>query len=901
MSPVLEQNKKKLDELEKLYLEATTRADYLSKANEGFGLAKKTSFKFRDSQFSVIQDRSVTFPPIITLLVSGETAPNAVAIKNANKALAAFRNKLDSLRKAHQEASDNTPPKPRGFFKRLFSPVPKTWPELESFRTLLQDVASSENVEEARKIADWPTVEKEVDLQELYSSGRSSAKEEASRLIFSDLNVPKKSVCSLFDPSDFEAPKRNSSHHYRINSALDHANRVVAEFIRQQCRVINQQDSQKMLQKMNIEKLREATTGKIRLSPELANYGYSSVLDVFNAPTSALERVPGIGPQTAERMKAAAQTLYSEQNSSERVVIGNTPTNEAKAITAAVQYLIARRDKAEKAKSLLSELDDTVRTLSNLFYNDTTLLISPSADLEKELLDSLALVEEAQSKIVNLHFTTQDTTSAWSDYTNRPAFYQAFIHDLLGIETPEAGLEFLSKKTIDSIRKLELNTSLMRDIYLRGYQLFAAKFLVVQKKMLLGDEMGLGKTLQAISAAAHISAGLKQQKKVARILVVVPASLLVNWEREITKFSKLSTHVAHGPHRQSSSNAWNKSGGMLVTTYDSLKTLDLETPAFVIVDEAHMVKNPSTQRTKAVVKQLNRAEYIMLMTGTPLENRLSEFAILMSYLNPSLVSKLSSETRPQQFKRKIAPYYLRRNQTDVLDELPEKVETLEWVELNRKDSQIYREAIADGAWMSARRAAIISGKHSSKMERIRELVELAKDEGKNVIIFSYFRDVLSLLAQEFEQEAVGVIDGSISAKKRQELVDELGKSGHVLLAQITAGGVGLNIQHSSVVILAEIQVKPSLEDQAIARAHRMGQINVVNVYRIVGKNTVDERLLEVTAQKRELFDGFAREADSAKVYDAKDVTEIKVAKDIIKKERKRLEIRSDKPVNLNRT
>ena len=901
MPPVLEQTKKKLDELEKLYLEATTRAHHLSKANDGFELSKRTSFKFRDSQFSVIQDRSVTFPPTITLLASGETAPNAAAIANAQKTLSSFRNKLDALKKAHQEASNSAPQKPRGFFKSLFSSVPKTWPELERFRALLEDVASSDNVEEARRVADWPSGEKKVGLKELYNSGHSSAREEASRLIFSELNAPKRSVCSLFDTSDFQAPKQNGSHRYQINSALDHANSVVAEFIRHQCRVINQQDSQKMLQKMNIEKLREATTGKIRLSPELASYGYSSVLDVFAAPTSALERVPGIGPQTAERMKAAAQTLYNEQNNSERAVIGSTPTNEAKAITAAVQYLIARRDKAAKAELLLSELDDTIRTLSNLLYVDTTLLISPSSDLEKELLESLALVEEAQSKIVNLHFTTQDTSDAWSDYTNRPAFYQAFIHDLLGIDAPEAGLEFLNKKTIDSIRKLELNTSLMRDIYLRGYQLFAAKFLVVQKKMLLGDEMGLGKTLQAISAAAHISAGLKQQKKAARILVVVPASLLVNWEREIKKFSTLSTHVAHGPHRQSAGSAWNKSGGMLVTTYDSLKTLDLEAPAFVIVDEAHMVKNPSTQRTKAVVKQLNRAEYIMLMTGTPLENRLSEFAVLMSYLNPSLARKLSSETRPQQFKRKIAPYYLRRNQTDVLDELPEKVETLEWVELNRKDSQIYREAIAEGAWMSARRAAIISGKHSSKMERIRELVDLAKDEGKNVIIFSYFRDVLSLLAQTFEQVAVGVIDGSISAKKRQELVDELGKSGHVLLAQITAGGVGLNIQHSSVVILAEIQVKPSLEDQAIARAHRMGQINVVNVHRIVGKNTVDERLLEVTAQKRELFDGFAREADSAKVYDAKDVTEIKVAKDIIEQERKRLEIRSDKPVNLNRS
>ncbi|MCQ9351794.1 DEAD/DEAH box helicase [Corynebacterium sp. 153RC1] len=436
----------------------------------------------------------------------------------------------------------------------------------------------------------------------------------------------------------------------------------------------------------------------------------------------------------------------------------------------------------------------------------------------------------------------------------------------------------------------------MKDVFLRGYQLFGAKFSVVQRRVLLGDEMGLGKTLQAIAAAAHVSAGLQARAEVARVLVVVPASLLLNWKRELAKFSLMSTFVAHGAVREAAVHAWRREGGVLVTTFDTLKTLDVGQPQMVIVDEAHMVKNPAAQRTVAVRGVLAGAEYALMMTGTPLENRREEFATLVSFLDEQVGKEAARQVAPSEFRKAISPVYLRRNQVDVLDELPQKVENEEWVELNAADQQRYFEAIRQGAWMAARRAAIVadgsqnSAPTSAKLERIRELVDEAHEDGKNVLIFSYFRDVLDLLAREFQAVSVGTIDGSVPPARRQEYVDALGKAGHVLLAQITAGGVGLNIQQASVVIFTEVQVKPSLEDQAVARAHRMGQMEVVQVHRIIGDDTVDERLLEVTAEKRAVFDEFARLANSAQVSDAKDVSEIKIAQEIIKAERERLRI-----------
>lgn len=140
---------------------------------------------------------------------------------------------------------------------------------------------------------------------------------------------------------------------------------------------------------------------------------------------------------------------------------------------------------------------------------------------------------------------------------------------------------------------------------------------------------------------------------------------------------------------------------------------------------------------------------------------------------------------------------------------------------------------------------------SAKLERFDEIVEEARANGRNVLVFSFFIDVLEKLHAHLGEKSVGVIRGSVAVEGRQQLVDDLGAAGDgaVLLSQITAGGAGLNIQSASIVILCESQFKPTIENQAIARAHRMGQINTVDVYRLLGTGTADERMLQILGTK----------------------------------------------------
>ncbi|HCG46458.1 SNF2-related protein [Corynebacterium flavescens] len=861
-------------------------------------IGKQHRFSFQGKDYVVLPENETKFPREIWFIHHFHTSPKALR-KSIQRNSRKYQDELALLEAKLESAEKHAPPAPRGgFLRRLFSRSPKSWPELEDFKVAAAYLSDSVHALQLQElIEEWNGAES-LSLKMLFADERKTepARSKVEALLRSALELDSGSPISLFDVEEAKKLARGIN----LETIKDsRASKPPTEkYIRQKFEKIREQRASALIDKMELAKLREVTTGKLRLSSDLKSFGFTSVGDIYRADVSALTRLPGIGDQTASRMKAAAQTLYNEENNSQDFRLGNSGSFDERCVVAALKRYAVQRDAAKRFESVWAELSPLFNFLKEIPSKEQALLVSPNVEDKKELEEVLSWVATAAQSKPSFEYPEAELAHTWEDYLSRPAHYQAIVAELLGIEEPEVGLEFLDKKTIDAIRKLQLDTSLMRDVYIRGYQLFAAKFLIVQRKMLLGDEMGLGKTLQAISAAAHISAAKKQRKEIARILVVVPASLLINWEREIQKFSFLETFIAHGRERQHTAARWNKRGGILITTYDSLKQLRLDTPAMVIVDEAHMIKNPRTQRTAAVVMQLHSAQYVMLMTGTPIENRLEEFSILISYLEPSLRQKLGEVVSAQKFKREIAPFYLRRNQRDVLDELPRKTERVEWVELNDLDKKLYREAIADGAWMAARRSALISGEHSSKMDRIRELVEEAKAENKNVIIFSYFRDVLSLLASTLGEDCVGVIDGGVSAKKRQTLVDELGSLGHVLLAQITAGGVGLNIQHSSVVILTEIQVKPSLEDQAIARAHRMGQINVVNVHRIVGRHTIDERLLEITAQKRQLFDEFARESDSAKVYDATDITEVKIAQDLIAQERQRLGIESNKKVSI---
>jgi len=177
------------------------------------------------------------------------------------------------------------------------------------------------------------------------------------------------------------------------------------------------------------------------------------------------------------------------------------------------------------------------------------------------------------------------------------------------------------------------------------------------------------------------------------------------------------------------------------------------------------------------------------------------------------------------------------------------------------------------------------------LERLLEITREAFENNKKVVIFSYFRDVLNLIAENLGEQSIGPITGSVPPTQRQALVDRFTNSSTpmALIGQIQAAGTGLNIQAASVVILCEPQIKPSLEVQAIARAHRMGQVNVVQVHRLVIPESVDELMVEILNRKQAEFDAYAREsalADSVKA--AKDKDEESMARVILLKEKRRL-------------
>lgn len=478
----------------------------------------------------------------------------------------------------------------------------------------------------------------------------------------------------------------------------------------------------------------------------------------------------------------------------------------------------------------------------------------------------------------------------WEDYLERPAYYQGLLSQLLSYDNARGVEAHLSEEILEAIRNTPLDRSLLHDLSLRGYQSFAARYGIVQRKVLIGDEMGLGKTVEAIAIAAHLHA---TGSKSFRTLVICPASVLINWAREIENFSYLRVHRAHGSNKEAAVQDWKKQGGVCICTFEGSRVLELGEPDLVIIDEAHYIKNPDAKRSQAAEMLIESADYAVLMTGTPLENRLEEFNTLLSYLNPGILPWDPESLTSEEYRRLIAPVYLRRTQNDVLDELPAMQFSQDFVELNEEEYRLYKTAVAEANWMGMRQAClgVGSGGVSSKMERLVEIVESAQVEDRKVLVFSYFLGALELAAFAVPDELlVGTISGKVNPKDRQRMVDELGNApaGAVLLSQITAGGVGLNIQAASVVVILEPQITPSKEAQAIARARRMGQLHTVDVHYLVAENTVDERIIEILDTKRRLFADYAQVSIMATADDAVDISEVSLAAEVIAKERERL-------------
>ncbi|HEY0641766.1 MAG TPA: DEAD/DEAH box helicase, partial [Pseudonocardiaceae bacterium] len=486
----------------------------------------------------------------------------------------------------------------------------------------------------------------------------------------------------------------------------------------------------------------------------------------------------------------------------------------------------------------------------------------------------------------------------WREYAADAASFTTLLSTIIGAGRPDHR-DFVPPSLRRTVSELRLDTSLLTS-RLRGYQVFGAQYAIHQRRAILGDEMGLGKTIQAIAVLAHLAAGGER-----RFLVVCPASVQVNWLNEIARHSRLTGHPLHGPGREQAARDWLRDGGVAVTTFGTLPRLSRVLSADVaalVVDEAHYVKNPSAARSQVVRRVAANARHALFLTGTPMENRVTEFRHLVEHLHPTVAARIGAgevNVGAAAFRRAVAPVYLRRNQEDVLAELPDRIEVEDWVQPTGRDHRAYVAAVAGGNLMAMRQAAF-RAKDSAKLERLVEIVQEAGDDGRKVVVFSFFLGVLETVAAALGRRVTGTITGSVPAPRRQELVDAFTRAdGHaVLLAQIEAGGVGLNVQAASVVVITEPQWKPSTEAQAIARAHRMGQVRRVQVHRLLAKGTVDERLREVQEQKALLFERFARRSDAKDAHPgaiaaALDDTRIPLEQRVIAAERHRLGVRPD--------
>ena len=457
------------------------------------------------------------------------------------------------------------------------------------------------------------------------------------------------------------------------------------------------------------------------------------------------------------------------------------------------------------------------------------------------------------------------------------------------------GKGLLSEEIIQEIQAFILNESKIKAT-LRSWQDFGSKYALVQKKVLVGDEMGLGKTLLAIAAMGHLAANRKKH-----FLVVCPKSIIINWQREILKHSYLRPYILHGvkEHRDRMVEAWKEAGGVGITTFATARRLDIFDMSLdlLTVDEAHYVKNRYSLRGESVKELTDNSKYAIYLTGTPIENKLKEFTTLLSNLQPDIGKEVMSpmvSSYPEKYKKIIAPVYIRRTKEDVALELPELQQVEEWTEFGKEEFEIYKEAVQMGKFMLMRRAAWLSYKEESeKLKRLAELVQDAKENGQKVIIFSFFREVMQLVADKLGYDAVQQINGDVPTKRRQEIIDEFKESDDkvALIAQVNTAAHGLNIQFANVIIFCEPQIKPSLESQAIARAYRMGQVNNVTVYRILTENSVDELMMEMLEIKQRIFDDYADKSEiseSLKLNEA--AIEKKVTDKILQLEKARLAV-----------
>ena len=459
-------------------------------------------------------------------------------------------------------------------------------------------------------------------------------------------------------------------------------------------------------------------------------------------------------------------------------------------------------------------------------------------------------------------------------------------------------------RSFDAVEDSEIEPSEELKEIMRPYQLYGFRWLATLAKAgfggILADEMGLGKTLQMLAFMGH----QKREGESRPSLVVCPASLVYNWKEEAQRFApELSVELLAGG-QQARKPVLEKMTGedhadLYVTSYDTLKRditsyKDAEF-ADVVLDEAQFIKNRSTAAAKAV--KVLKGENRFALTGTPIENRLSELWSIFDFLMPGFlytaqefanrfetpIMKQHDEEAAQKLADMTSPFILRRKKADVLKDLPEKLEETQsqaMEEDQRKlyDAQVVRtKELLEGSGADEQDKMRILAEitrlrqlccdpsllfadyegSSTKRLACKELVQRAIEEGHRMLIFSQFTSMLDLLAKDLENEGIEyyTLTGSTPKAERLRLVNEF-NSGDVpvFLISLRAGGTGLNLTGADLVVHYDPWWNLAVQDQATDRAHRIGQTRDVTVIKLIASDTIEERIQKLQDTKQDLAD-----------------------------------------------
>ena len=422
---------------------------------------------------------------------------------------------------------------------------------------------------------------------------------------------------------------------------------------------------------------------------------------------------------------------------------------------------------------------------------------------------------------------------------------------------------------------------------LRDYQVEGFEFFNTLSNYnfggILADEMGLGKTVQTLAFL------LSQKDK--KSIVITPTSLIFNWKSEFEKFTPdIKLGIAYGSKIQREKILENYNDyDVILTSYGTYKN-DIEKYEninfdYCIIDEAQNIKNPNSIITKAI-KKIN-ANVKFALTGTPIENSLIELWSIFDFVMPGyLYNKkkfenifVNNDKNQEQLKSLIKPLMLRRTKKEVINELPDKIEHKYYVELDKEHKRAYKsfvnlikrrilenneDNITAFSYLTKLRQLsiapeIIVKNYKGKNSKLEILINIIKQEkDRKILVFSQFTKVLKIIEQRLEKEGISYsyLDGKTDAKDRLKLVEEFNSSDkkRVFLISLKAGGTGLNLTSASMVVHFDPWFNPASEDQASDRAHRIGQKNVVDIIKLISKDTVEEKVVALQDYKKDIIE-----------------------------------------------